>query len=461
MKPDFRRSEHRATVMTILALAWPTIVEQVMQTAVQYIDTAMVGALGTHATAAVGATGTVGWLVISTIAALGIGFLSPIARACGANDRDFARKAAAQAALVVLTVGALGTLLPLLLSDIIPVWMQVDESIRPLASTYFFILYLPMLPRTATAIFGTVLRAAGDTKTPMKAGLLVNAINIVLNFLLIYPSRTLTLAGVSIPLWGAGWGVVGAAVASAVAMTTGGIVITVAVWRHPMVSPKGLSLRPDRELLVPCLRIAAPNMLQRFGTALGFVAFASMINSIGQVATAAHTIANTVESAFYIPGYGMQTAAATLAGNAYGANDRKKMQSLAAMFIPLEIGLMILSGGALFLSAPPLMSLFSKSPEVIALGAIVLRMVAVSEPFYGFSIIIEGMMMGVGKTRQPFVYNIIGMWCIRIVGTFLCTQIFGMGLVSAWACMIAHNMLLFVLYLIAYLRGTWNPLHQA
>jgi len=168
-----------------------------------------------------------------------------------------------------------------------------------------------------------------------------------------------------------------------------------------------------------------------------------------------------VESAFYIPGYGMQTAAATLAGNAYGAKDAKRMKELARMFIPIEIGLMILSGGALFLMAPMLMGIFSTSGEVIALGTTVLRMVAVSEPFYGFSIIIEGMMQGVGRTRQPFIFNILGMWVVRIVGTFICTQMLGFGLVSAWACMIAHNLLLFVLFLITYLRGGWNPLHHA
>ena len=459
MRPDFRRAEAKATVMTILALAWPTIIEQAMQTAVQYIDTAMVGALGTHATAAVGATGTVGWLVVSTMFALGVGFLSYIARACGAGDRDAAKEASAQAVLVVLVVGVLSTLMPLLLSRKIPVWMQVDESIQQLAGTYFFILYLPMLPRAASGIFGTLLRAAGDTKTPMKVGLMVNVINIILNFLLIYPTRTVSLLGLNVTLLGAGWGVVGAATASAVAMTAGGIVITVALWRHPMISPKGMSLRPRRDILEPCLRVAFPNMLQRFGTALGFVAFSAMINSVGEVATAAHTIANTVESAFYIPGYGMQTAAATLAGNAYGAKDAKRMKSLSDMFIPLEVGLMILSGGALFLGAPVLMGLFSKSPEVIGLGTTVLRMVAVSEPFYGFSIIIEGMMMGVGKTRAPFLYNIIGMWCVRIVGTFICTQMLGMGLISTWACMIAHNMLMFLLYLIDWFRGSWNPLH--
>ncbi len=451
----------RGLLTVILALAWPTMLEQLMQTAVQYIDTAMVGSLGTQATAAVGATSTVSWLIGSTISALSVGFLSFIARACGAEDRAAAKRSVSQAVLTVLTTGTLFTLITLAISGKVPVWMQVDESIQHLAAQYFFILYLPMLPRTASIIFGTVLRAAGDTKTPMKVGIIVNLINVVLNFLLIYPTRTIELFSASFTMPGAGMGVIGAAIASAIAFTVGGIHITIVLWKHPMVSPKGQSLHPDWQILKPCLRVALPNMLQRFGTSLGYVAFASMINSLGEVATAAHTIANTVESAFYIPGYGMQTAAATLAGNAYGARDKQRMEDLARMFIPIEIFLMILSGGALFASAPVLMGLFSASPEVIALGSTVLRMVAVSEPFYGFSIIVEGMMQGVGRTRQPFVYNIAGMWLVRIVGTFICTQMLGMGLVAAWACMIAHNLLLFLLFLISYLRGSWNPMNDA
>ena len=136
------------------------------------------------------------------------------------------------------------------------------------------------------------------------------------------------------------------------------------------------------------------------------------------------------------------------------------MKDLSAMFIPIEVGLMILSGGALFALAPGLMHLFSSCEEVIALGSMVLRMVAVSEPFYGFFIIIEGMMQGVGKTKEPFIFSIIGMWGIRIVGTFLTTQLFGMNLVAAWGCMIAHNMFLFVVFLLYYVTGRWNPLHK-
>ena len=443
-------------VPTIMALAWPTMMEQMMQTAVQYIDTAMVGSLGTQATAAVGATTTINWLLGSTLLALGVGFLSFVSQACGSGDREKPAKAASQAVLATLVVGTLFTVLALSCSQLIPVWMQVDPAIQKLAGQYFFILYLPMLPRAASLVFGTLLRAVGDTKTPMRIGIWVNVINVVLNFLLIYPSAT--YFGISVP--GAGLGVIGAAIASAIAFAYGGIAITIALWKHPVISPKGQSLKPDMSILKPCLKVALPNALQRFGTSLGYVAFAAMINSLGEISTAAHTIANTVESAFYIPGYGMQTAAATLAGNALGARDEKKIKDLGRMILVIEVSLMILSGGALFAFAPQMMGLFSDDKLVIALGTSVLRMVAISEPFYGVSIIIEGMLLGMGKTMMPFVCGIIGMWGVRIVGTFLCTQLLGMGLISAWACMIAHNLLLFCLFTLYYRSGRWNPLQE-
>lgn len=441
----------------IVSLAWPTVLEQFMQTAVQYIDTAMVGTLGKQATAAVGSTGTVSWLVGSTVSAIAVGFLAYISQAMGAGQNDNAKKASGQAVMAVIAVGLLFTALTTSLSRVIPVWMRVDANIREMASRYFLILYSPMLFRTASIIFGTVLRSVGDTKSPMIAGIFVNVINIVLNFFLIYPTREVSMFGKNYIIYGAGRGIEGAAAASAVAYTVGGILITITLWRHKTISPKGQKLRPDPAILKPCLKVALPNMFQRFATSLGYVAFASMINSLGDTATAAHTIANTVESAFYIPGYGMQTAAATLSGNACGAKDKERLSALARVTIPLVVVLMILSGGLLFLFAPQLMSLFSKDFEVINLGTTVLRMVAVSEPFYGVPIVVEGIMQGAGKTITPFVFNVIGMWCVRIVGTFICTQMLGYGLVAAWGCMIGHNVLLFVLFVIHYATGKWKP----
>ena len=441
----------------IFALAGPTMLEQLMQTAVQYVDTAMVGTLGTTATAAVGATTTVNWPIGGTVNAMGIGFLAFIAQARGAGKHDLERRAASQAVLGVLLLGVLFTVLPLALSGVVPKWMQVDESARGLASKYFFVLYTAMLFRVANIIFATLLRAVGDTKTPMKVSVIVNVVNVVFNAILIYDPITLTLGDGSVVIPLAGMGVVGAALGSAISYAVGGVIMTVVIYRHPEISPKGQSLKPCREILVPCMRIAVPNALQRFGTSLGYVSFASIVNSIGEVATAAHTVANTVESAFYIPGYGMQMATATLVGNAYGAKDVKRIRELSATILLLEVGMMVISGGLLFAFAPGMVSLFSRDAAVIVLGATVLRMVALSEPFYGVSIVLEGVMQGMGKTTFPLVANVTGMWLVRIIGTFVCVSVLGMGLVSAWACMIAHNMLLFVAFVIYYFLGKWKP----
>lgn len=436
------------TAKTILKLAWPTMLEQLMQTIVQYVDIIMVGALGTQATAAVGATTTVNWLVFSCVSAISIGFLSYIAKALGAKESKKAQKASAQAVLVTLVTGVVFTCLTLGLSKFVPLWMQVENDIQGLAWRYFFILYTPMLFRCATTIFSTVLRAAGDTKTPMKIGALVNLINIVLNFIFIYPTRSVVVFDTPVKILGLGFGVEGAALASATAFFVGGVLTTVALYKHPVISPKNESIMPDKKILLPCLKVALPNMLQRFATSFGYVVFASMINSLGEVSTAAHTVANTVESLFYIPGYGMQAAAATLSGNAVGEGNNEKLQKLTKQFTIIEIALMLVSGALLFASAPPIVSLFTKDEAVKNLGVTVLRMVAISEPFFGVAIIIEGVLQGMGKTMEPFFYNVLGMWGIRILGTFICTQFLSLGLVSAWGCMIAHNLFLCLMFFV-------------
>lgn len=451
------KTNERHMLPVILALSLPTMLEQLLQTAVQYIDTAMVGSLGTSATAAVGATSTVSWLVGSTVSAIGVGFLAFISQHIGAGEEEKARKASGQAVLAVIVAGVFFTLITTLLSGQIPVWMSVDEPIRDMASEYFLILYSPMLFRTASIIFGTVLRAAGDTKTPMVVGIGVNVINIVLNFFLIYPTRELEIFGNILKVYGADLGVNGAAAASAFSYIFGGIAITIALWKHKIISPKGQSLKPDIGILKSCFKVAVPNMFQRFATSLGYVVFASMINSLGETSAAAHTIANTVESLFYIPGYGMQTASAALAGNAWGARDKDRLKRLTKTIIPLEVILMVVSGGLLFIFAPQLMSLFSKDKDVIELGGKVLRMVAISEPFYGVPIVIEGIMQGLGKTVVPFIFSVLGMWCVRIAGTFVFTQVMSGGLIEAWGCMIGHNLVLFIMFVAYFISGKWDP----
>ena len=439
----------------IFTLAWPTMLEEILATAVQYIDTAMVGSLGTEATAAVGSTSTVSWLLISTVSAFGVGFLAYISQARGRLEFDKAKRAVMQALITVIVLGTVFTVVTLGLSNVIPVWMNVDPAVRDLASRYFFVSYLSMFPRTASMILGTVLRASGDTKTPMRINASMNVINIVFNFFLINPTRTVNLLGMNIPVLGAGLGVIGAAAASAISYLFGGVMMTVSIFRHEEISPKGMPFKVDREIMEPCLRTAIPNMLQRFGSSLGYVVFGSLINALGGISTASHTIANTVESGFYIPGFGMMTAAATLTGNYIGANDKEGLRKVSTMAMISEVVLMTITGGLLFIFAPNMVMIFSKDPAVIQLCSTVLRMVACSEPFFGVSLVLEGMLQGAGDTKFSFFANIIAMWGVRILGTYITTKLMGMSLVAAWACMIGHNMVLFLCFLIYYRSGKW------
>ena len=444
----------------IFSLAGPTMFEQLLQSAVNYIDTAMVGSIGTLATAAVGSTMTANWLIMGSIGAVGVGFLAYISQSFGAKAYDRAKRASMQSFIIALFIGILSTAVMVSISRKVPIWMQADESIIPAAGNYFFIISIAMMPRTASILFAIILRSAGDTKTPMKISALVNIVNVVGNYFLIYPTRQISLFGRSFTMFGMGWGVEGAAIASAFSFFVGGILITVAYLKHPKISPLGAPFKLEPEIMKPCLKVAFPNMLQRFGTSFGYVVFASQINSLGEVSTAAHTIANTVESAFYIPGFGMQTAAATLSGNVIGARDRIKQKLITVEIRKIELLLMFVSGGLLFAFAPALVGLFSGDPDVIRLGSVVLRMVAVSEPLYGVSIVTEGMLQGAGKTTVPLIFNICTMWGIRVLGTLIFARIMGLGLVAAWGSMIAHNMMLFTLFIIYFRGGSWNPLKE-
>lgn len=215
----------------ILLLAWPTILEQILQTVVQYADSAMVGQLGAQASAAVGVTTSAIWLISNLFLAAGVGVLAVISRAVGAGEKELVGKASVQAIYLAGFLGLAVGAVALLVSGSLPGWMGAEPSVQLEASRYFFIVSLPMLFRSAMIVFSAVLRATGDTRTPMVVNLMMNAVNIILNFFLIYETRPISILGISFTVWGAGLGVSGAAVATAIALTAGGVAMTLALLR--------------------------------------------------------------------------------------------------------------------------------------------------------------------------------------------------------------------------------------
>ena len=214
-------------------------------------------------------------------------------------------------------------------------------------------------------------------------------------------------------------------------------------WKH---------FEPDTGLLRQCAAIGTPVLGTSMVSCLGYVVFAGLISGMGTTVFAAHSIAVTAETIFYVPGYGLRSAASTLISNARGEGNAGKLKTVAGVSIGLTVAMMCVSGILLYFGAHLLMRLFSPSEAVVSLGAQMLRLVALSEPFFGLMVVLEGVFYGLGRTRYAFVVESIGMWGVRIFFTFLVVQVWGLGLRAVWYCMIADNVCKAVLLALPFVR---------
>ncbi len=439
---------------TICRLAWPAIVQEALNVVVTYVDTAMVGALGATASAAVGLTGTVGWLVSSLAIAFGVGVLSVCAQADGAHDTAKLQRAGQQALFITIVVGLVLTIVCVSISPFLPIWLNGDPEIRNDAFAYFLIVSIPLLFRTAILILSSALRGVRDMKTPMMINLYINLINIVFNYFLIYPTHTKW--GITIPC--AGLGVKGAAIATAISYVVGGILMFIRYYHNSIFDFKHTGFHIYKKELKECLHISVPVVMERSVICLGHVTFSSLIAQLGVISFAAHTIAIQAEQAFYIPGYGFQSAAATLVGNAVGEKHQKKVEQTTYTICGMTFSLMLIAGFLLFVFADNLMAIFTPDLEVVALGASVLRIVSVSEPIYGVLVIMEGTFNGMGETKEPFLYALLTMWGIRVLGTWIIITWLHLGLQFVWIMMVLDNVARCLLLAYRFFKKKWRYL---
>lgn len=423
-------------VKSLLILSMPTILEQILQTLFQYVDTAMVGHLGEQATSSVSITTTINWLIGSFISAIGVAAIAIISRQIGANNQKKVTTVSKQLLLLAAVIGLSLGIISCALSPFIPQWMGAETNIQKDAGIYFFIISLPMIFRAGNSIFGYALRATKDTKTPLYVNLCANACNIVLNYILIYVCSL---------------GVTGAAIASAISYTFAGTAMFIAYRRNAFLRYDMKDFCIHAGQIREIFKIALPVLLTGITSCFGYVMFAALVSGLGTHVFAAHSLAVTAEQLFYIPGYGLRTATSTMIGNSLGERDHKKFRLISHYSIVITLFMMLISGLVLYFAAYPIMCLFTSSKSVATLGSEMLRIVAFSEPFFGLMIVVEGILYGMGQTKPPFYIETIGMWCIRILFTFFCVSFWGFGLTAVWICMIADNIFKAVC-LFAYFR---------
>lgn len=416
-------------------LAWPTVVEQLLMSVVTYVDAAMVGNVGVNATAAIAVNTSVLWLMNGLIAGLGVGASVLVAKKIGEQKQEEARAILRQSISAMVIMGIIMTLIgQFILTPYLAKWMGAEEALIKPAGDYMKIVSLAFLFQVFLGVGGAVLRGTGDTRTPMMYNLLSNGLNLIGNFFFIYPTRKIVFLGLEFTMWGAGMGAAGAAIGTAIAYTTAGLLTLIRLFSPKCsvhISTKD-SFRFDWKVLRQIIGLGLPSAFERVTLSSGQLVITSLVTGMGSSILAAHQLANTAESICYMPAFGFNVAVTTLVAQSLGAGEKKMAKEFAKICIKYGVVVMVGCATLMFIFAPYMIGFFIKDAAVIALGASMLRIIAFAEPAVAISTVVSGILKGAGDTRWPFYISVIGMWVVRLSLALVLIKIFNFGLIGIW-----------------------------
>jgi putative MATE family efflux protein len=437
-----RTMTQREKLNLIVQLSIPSILAQLSATVMFLIDASMVGHLGAKASASIGIVESTGWLMGGLASAVNMGFSVQVAHFIGANDFEGARRVLRQSLICSLVWSILLSITCLAISPFLPYWLGGSAEIASDASLYFAIIGLCGIFFQMEGLAGSMLKCSGNMKVPSMLNIGMCVMDVVFNYLFIY---ILDL------------GVMGAAMGTGLAeLVTAILMLYFLLVKSDMLHLKGRpgSFRPKSDTIGTAFKIGAPMGLQHMLMGGAYVVSTYIVAPLGTVAIAAHSLAITVESLCYMPGYGIAEAATTLVGQGIGAGQRTLTRSFAHLSVGLGIIVMTLMGILMWIFAPQLMTLMSPVQEVITMGTSVLRIEAWAEPLFAAAIVCNGVFVGAGDTLKPAIMNLLSMWGVRLTLAWYLAKDY--GLKGVWMAMATELTFRGIIFLWRLFVGKWN-----
>ena len=437
-------------------LSIPAIISQISSILMQFIDASMVGSQGAGPSASIGLVSTTTWLFAGMSVACATGFYVQVSHLLGSKDTANARNVLRQSLVMSLIFSLAVCIIGCAISGPLPRWLGGEEAIRYDASMYFliFILSLPALQLNMLA--SGMLRSSGNMVTPSLLNVLMCLLDVVFNYFLIFPSRTVTFLGLDFFVPGAGFGVTGAALGTALAsVTVAAMLLHSLCVKSPelnLVQEKG-TFRPTWQCFRNAIGIALPMGCERVIMCGAQIMSTVIIAPLGTIAIAANSFAITVESLCYMPGHGVSNAATTLVGQSIGAGRRDLTWRFAHISVLMGIAVMTVMGVVMYVTAPVMMGIMTPDGAVQELGAKILRIEAFAEPMYAASIVVYGVFVGVGDTLVPSIMNLGSIWAVRLTLAALLAPKF--GLQGVWIAMCVELCFRGIIFLIRLYRKKW------
>lgn len=450
--------ELKSQVKLVALLSFPSMMAQLVNIMMQYIDASMVGSLGAQASASIGLVSTTIWLFGSLCAAASVGFYVQVAHKIGADDFAGARQVLRQSFISCILFALLLSGIGAGISSHLPYWLGGGEDICHDASLYFLVFSLCLPFSMLNSLCAGMLRCSGNMFIPSILNICLCLFDIFFNWLLIFPTRT--CLGITIP--GAGLGVMGAVLGTAIAF----VICSSMMCYFTVVRSKELSLGQDDGIFIPqpstlreSFRIAAPIAGQHIILCGAQIMSTIIVAPLGTVAIAANSFGITVEALCYMPGYGISDAATTLVGQSLGAGRCSLAQSFGRITLGMGMTFMTLMAVVMYCCSPALLAIMTPDPAVQELTVQVLRIEAFAEPMFAASIVCYGIFVGARDTLIPCTMNLTSIWAVRIVLAFLLAP--KMGLQGIWIAMAAELCFRGIIFLLRFrgrnwLKGTGN-----
>lgn len=400
---------NKNTIKDVLSLALPAVGEMILYMMIGVFDTMMVGQYGGNlAVSSVGLStetiNTFTGIFINT--GISIGVTSLIARRFGAKEFHLAEEYATLGLLIGLLLSALISSTFFVFSENILKLAGAQAEVISIASVYIKIVSIGIFFNMLSNILNAVLRGSGNTKTPLAASVLVNIINISLDWILIFGKFGMPELGVR-----------GAAIATSIAHISGFVFIAFYTMKFGRIKPSIRYIKEFRaHMFKDLLKLSIPSSMQEGAFSISRLMSTFIIMQIGTISFAANQITTTIESVSFMPGWGVAIAATTLVGHKIGEKNYEKAREYANTCLVIGLSIMFLCS-MIFLTAPNLLiNLFinESEKEVIRLGILCLMAAAIEQPFLAISMILGGALKGSGDTRTPFIVSLISSWVIRL-----------------------------------------------
>lgn len=447
----------RALMGDVVNIAWPSFIELMLTQLTSMADQIMVGGLGSWATTAVGLSTQPKFLMSTLFLSLNTGAMAMVARHKGAGNREKANLVMRQALMLNIIFAVVCSIIGLIGAEPLVRFMAGGDAISAKAIQggvdYLRIQFIGMFSMAITSTITSVLRGSGDSRTAMVYNTTANVVNVIFNYLLIYGKfgmPRMEVAGASLAT------VIGQIVAMAMAFFA---VLRKGNYLH-LDLPKGW-YRFDKSAISDMVKIGFPSMLEQLAMRVGVIIYARLVAGLGDQLYATHTICMNIQALTFMNGQAFAVSATSLVGQSLG----KKRSDMAEHYARCtrQIGQIcaFVIAVIIFFFGRHIILLYNNSEPLIAdTGAVILRMVALIQPFQAAQFILAGSLRGAGDTRYTAFVIMITVMIVRPLVAWVCINLLNLSLMGAWIALIADQLLRTGLIFLRFNSGKWKTAVQ-